>query len=558
MRRPFAVLTILAAAAALVFGALRREPLYFARMSAADLAGGKLPRAYLASSIDEVNLAPGVERFMEAARESADATERLAAIEMLAAGLLSPGIDPALVTYEYERLSSDYPDSALVRYRYGAYLLSRLQIMLAEKGVATADQADLEAKDLAFRARMELQAAAGLDPQNSLLYFETAYSYWATGDSLEARAWLERALAAPVFDPGDDIITSACARLVMAAGAPALEALVSTYHVAQVAPSFLAGRMERMTAGFLSQQMRTEHAPTHEEYLDFLATIEDLSIKLFHSARVLRQTQASLVTAGILWRRVAAEATQEKDDALAAEARTQLARASYRYLLVGAERGAAGLAPQQGIIELDIPIDLRLPFSAAAQRLAGVLLMFVAVLAVPLAATCLVALKITDARQLAVSLAVLAVFSALGYVATFYSTVGERTRTAYGLSARLAVILTAPEAVRAAGDLRVAGDFDVDLAIRMLEVHDYTMQAARVLAYIGTQECYDAMIAALDRSEDLRINEVIAVLREETGNDFGYDARSPHSENNEALMKWKEWWDSQRAYYPATIAARPY
>lgn len=553
MRRPFAVLTIIAAAAALVFGVLRREPLYFARMSAADLADGRFPRAYLASSVDDVNLAPGVEYFLESARESADATEKLAAAEMLAAGLLSPVADPAVVSYEYEMLLQDFPNSPLIHYRYGAYLLSHLQRLLREKGITTAQPGDLEAEDLARRARIELEAAANIDPRNSLLFFEIAYSYWATGDAPRAARWLERALEAPEFDPGDDVVVQGCARLVINAGAPQLEALMTTYHVSQVAPSFLAGRMETMTAGFLSDGMMVSQALTHGEFLDFLAPFEDLSVKLFHTADVLRQTQASLVTSGMLWRRVAGEAELTDDKPLRAAARAQLARASYRYLAVGAARSSAGLPPQQGILELDIPLDLRLPFSRSAQRLAGVFLMFVTVLSLPLAAAALASLKLKGARQLALSLAVMAVFASLGYVASFYAATTERARTIDGLSARLQVIMKAPENVRAAGDLSDRHDFNVQLAREMLEVPYYTLQAARVLAYVGTRECFDALTDALERPDQVRAVEIIVVLKEETGLDFGYDALGERSRNIEALRLWLAWWRASRISYPETL-----
>jgi len=555
MRRPFAVLTIIAAAAAVVFGVLRREPLYFARMSAADLVSGRFPRAYLASSVDAVNLAPGVGYFLESARKSADATERLAAAEMLAAGLLSPGADPAIVSYEYERLLEDFPNSPLIHYRYGGYLLSRLQRLLREKGIAATRPGDLEAEDFARRARIELQTAANIDPHNSLLFFEIAYSYWATGDARSAMDWLERALEAPEFDPGDDAVVQGCARLVINAGAPELEALMTTYHVSQVAPSFLAGRMETMTAGFLSEGTRVSQALTHGDFLDFLAPFEDLSVKLFHTADVLRQTQASLVTSGMLWRRVAAEAELTDDKPLRAAARRELAMSSYRYLVVGAQRASAGLAPQQGIVELDIPLDLRLPFSRAAQRLAGVFLMFVIVLSLPLAAAGLAALKLKGARQLALSLAVLAVFSTLGYVASFYATTTERARTADGLSARLQVIMKVPENVRAAGELPDRSDFNVELARQMLTVPNYTLQAARVLAYIGTRECFDALMEALERPDQVRGAEIIAVLKEETGRDFGYDVRGERSRNLEAVQSWLAWWRASRTSYPETIDA---
>jgi len=553
MRRPFAVLTILAAAAAVVFGVLRREPVYFARMSAADIASGRFPRAYLTSSIYDVDLAPGVEHFLETARESADATERLAAAEMLAAGLLSTPVDPAVVAFEYERLLEDYPNSPLVHYRYGAYLLSRLQRLLSEKGVAFTEGADLEVEDLARRARLEFAAAANFDPQNSLLYFETAYSYWATGDREAALEWLERALAAPEFDAGDDVVTSGCARLVMGAGAPELEALLTTYQVSRVAPSLLAGRMEKMTAGFLSERSMVRRALPHEDFLDFLAPFEDLSVKLFHTATVLRQMQASFVTGGILWRRVAREAALKGDSDLAAAARTQIAKASYRYLLAGAGRAAAGLAPQQGIVELDIPLDLRLPFSRAAQRLAGVFFMFVIVLALPLAGAALASLRIKGARQLALSLGVLAVFSALGYVASFYATAGERARTARGLSTRLEVIMTVPDKVRAAGDLAGKDDFDVEVAKKMLAVPNYTYQAARVLAYVGSRDCFDALMAALEKPDQVRSAEILRVLREETGLNFGYDADGSRSNNYSALRAWLAWWREARDSYPESL-----
>ncbi|MHC4712438.1 MAG: hypothetical protein ACYTAN_04080, partial [Planctomycetota bacterium] len=153
------MVTILAAVAAIVLGAARREALFFTRLAAADLADGRFPGHYLASSVEQSNLAPALERYLSKSGSSA-AAERLAFIEMQAAGLFTPAPDANLVSVEYERLLADYPDSPLVHYRYAAFLLGRLQTALFGPGDQSNEESAIEADDLARRARIELLAAA--------------------------------------------------------------------------------------------------------------------------------------------------------------------------------------------------------------------------------------------------------------------------------------------------------------------------------------------------------------------------------------------------------------
>jgi len=347
MRRPFVVVTILAALAAMVFGALRRESVYFAKLGAADLAGGRFPGAYLASSIYDVNVGPGVSHFLEKAAETADPTERLAYVELLRAGVVAGEPDIPIVTAEYERLLKDFPDSPLIHYRYGAYLLSVVQQKLRSSSEGQdAQERNLELADLLRRARTEMLESATVDPHNSLPLFEVAYSYWALGDVESAAEWLDRAVEAPEFDPGDDVVIGGSAKLLIEAGAPPLEGLITTYHVAQHAPSYLAGRMESMVSGLLSDRVRLQHVIGHEDFMHYLVGFEDLSVKLFETAEVLRQSQSGLVTAGYLWSKVSEEALRENDTALRGIARTQLAKASYRYVLLGADKQSLGLPPQ--------------------------------------------------------------------------------------------------------------------------------------------------------------------------------------------------------------------
>ncbi|MCD6404369.1 MAG: hypothetical protein J7M19_00920 [Planctomycetes bacterium] len=563
MRRPFLVITILGAIAAAVLGILRREPLYFAQMGAGDLVDGRFPEQYLAASIDEVNLAPAVSRLRGRAAGDRQPSEALALVEMQAAGVLSAYPDPNIISLAYQELLEQYPQSPLIHYRYGAWLLTRLQCVAAEKrrasiaspvrepgGARKPVGEDLEAVDLARRARMELFAAAQADQHNSLPLYEIAYSYIAFGDTDEATGWLERAVDAPEFDAGDDVVIAGCAKAVTRCKAPPLEGLISTYRVARYAPSYLAGRMETLVSGLLSDKVRAEYVGSEYDYLDYLVGFEDLTVKLFESAEVLRQSQASLVTAGILWRKVAAEAASKGDERLRAAARSRLAEASYRYLLVGWRRAAAGLPPQQGIVDLDIPLDLRLPFSKWAGRIAGALFVLVVVLVLPALVLGVAAIRVKALRQLALSLATLAVFAALGYSASFYSTFRERQTTATGLEKRLRLLCETPEILRAEGEPQGPADFRSDVAKTMLPITNYTLQAGRVLAYIGTRDCYEELIDALTDPNVGRPSEVISILREETGQDFGYSRAASREVRDEAIRAWRTWWHSKRDSFP--------
>jgi len=181
----------------------------------------------------------------------------------------------------------------------------------------------------------------------------------------------------------------------------------------------------------------------------------------------------------------------------------------------------------------------------------------VVVVGVPAVLFGIASIKVKGVRQLAISLAVLGVFALLGYCASFYSTLSERSRVTRNLSARVRLLRSAPTAMRGIGDLASRSDYDPRIARRMLNVYNYTLQAGRVLAYIGTRDCVESLIEALDHPEKARSSELIHVLREETGLDFGFDARHPRAANLQALAAWKNWWQRAQSSYPETLEAAP-
>jgi hypothetical protein len=485
-------------------------------------------------------------------------TERLAAVELMAAGVLADRPDPNVVSLEYERLLEDYPESPLIHYRYGAYLLGVLQKTLK---TCTADQVEERADELADfirRARMELIASAEIDPHNSLPYFEMAFSHYALADEARAVEWIAKAVEAPEFDAGDDVVLAGASKLMMDAHIPPLEAHIGVYDLARVAPEALGQRMEAMASGLLSERATLRHAVSQSDIIGYMAGFEDMSAKLFHTAEVLRQSQAGLVTSGILWQRAAREALINNDAALAGAARAEMAKASYRYLLIGAHRRAVGLLPQQGVIELDVPLDLRLPFSHAAQKLAGTLFLLMISLLPPLALFAAASLRWKGARQFALSLLVLFIFTALSYTASFYATTTERIRTKAGLEARLVLLREGPAAIGGNGELADPSGFDSEVAKSMLDVPFYTLQAGRVLAYVGTRDCYEELISALDRVQELRVSDIVKVLREETGCDFGYDPAGSRADNMKAIDAWKAWWQTARETFPEAPSDAPH
>jgi len=84
----------------------------------------------------------------------------------------------------------------------------------------------------------------------------------------------------------------------------------------------------------------------------------------------------------------------------------------------------------------------------------------------------------------------------------------------------------------------------------MLFTFDYTLQAARVLAYVGTRDCFDALIEGLDDPKNPSVGEIAVVLRESTGRDFGYRVTNSNSANYEAVRAWKQWWRENRSTFP--------
>jgi len=97
----------------------------------------------------------------------------------------------------------------------------------------------------------------------------------------------------------------------------------------------------------------------------------------------------------------------------------------------------------------------------------------------------------------------------------------------------------------------------LDVAEAMLPVSNYTMQAARVLAYVGTRGCYRSLIDTLSDPNFGAPGEIIAVLREETGAGFGFDSRGPRARNQEAIIAWQRWWDENRASFPESLDEGP-
>jgi hypothetical protein len=526
-------------------------------MALADLSSGKLPGESIASSLDEVNVAPGLRRVASFA--SSDSLLALAAIEMKAAGVTDPRPDPADVAGDFERLADEYPAVPLIQYRCGSYLLTRIQLAIRDfqrlKAEPDASAFCSATAALALQARAYFARAAELDQENSVYYYDTAYSYLAQGDAAAAEAWFARGAQARRFETGDDVVLSACQRLVSAAGAPGLEQKLADYHVSRYAPSFLGARMETLAAQMLTSASAL--GPESPAYSDRMMALEDLGDKLFQSADVLRQSQASLVTAGLVWRQAARDAARRDDDHLAAEAQKRLAEASYRYLLIGWQRASEGLLPQQAVVELDTPVDLRLDFSRAMQRIASALLVVTLALLAVAALAGVASVKWAKIRQGALAAVTLCAFTFLAYAGCFYSLASERSRTSDGLEKRLAVIKSAPEYLRQNGQPSSRADYDLEIAKSMLPSYDYTFQAARVLAYVGTRDCFDTLIAALDDPKVPSPGEVAVALRDATGRDFGYRVENSRSANYEAVRAWREWWKDNRDSFPETVSATP-
>jgi len=530
-------------------------------MALRDLSELRMPGEYLASSIEESHLAPAVASFLDSAAPASDPSQALAVIEMHAAGIFTPDPDPVRVSVQYQELLKAWPDSPLVHQRYGAYLLTRLQQMALKEPnhkfapAPSANGAFSEAEDIAEEAQRELEKAVEIDPHNSLAYYDLAWSHMIFGDTVKAAQWLYKGLDRAEFDSGDDVVLGGAARVLTGAGVPQLEAYLAAYKLAEFQPSYLAGRVEALTSVLITDKATTELKLRGSAYGNHLAAIEDLSDKLLQTAFVLRQTQSSFVTSGILWRKVLAE-TPESNPALREAARKRLAETSYRYVLVGWERAGLGLLPQQSVVELDTPLDLRLPFSSGIHFVSSFLFVAMVVFLLPTVVVGAVSLKFKPARPLAQALCVLFVFTGLAYSASFYSTVNERSRVARSLDSRLRVICQSPDYVRDNGQPEKLSDFRTDIPKKMLFTFDYTMQAARVLAYVGTRDCYDALINSLTDPHMQQPTEVINALEEETGTSFGpggqLSANSSKADTEKAISSWRKWWQDNRKSFPET------
>ncbi len=495
-----------------------------------------------------------------AARAAADPSQALAAVEMHAAGILRADAGPAEISVMFQELLKSWPESPLIHQRYGEYLLTRVQQTArtspGQRISALPEEAPsrLDALDAVREARWELLRASAIDPQNSAIYYDIAYSYAVLEDYARAAEWMQKGLMAPEYDAGDDVVMSGTARLLTGAGVPSLEGLIALYRVAEFAPSYAEGRSAALASVLLNDRPEDAGQFKRGEYASRLAAFEDMGEKLFQTADVVRQTQASFITSGILWRRVMRQADERDDKAVASMARRQLATTSYRYLLIGWERAGAGLMPQQSVIDLDTPHDLRLPFSETAQRFAQAFLMALATFLLAALVTGAFSIRWKAMRQPALALVVLAVFAGLGYSASFYSTIGERARAERGFGTRLKVIHEAPDFTRKNGQPEAPADIRIDIPKAMLYTFDYTLEAGRVLAWVGTRESYDALIESLSRADNPRPAEVLVALKEATGMDFGIDAGASKDAETQAIARWQEWWRANRGSFPEAAA----
>jgi len=560
VRPIFVVATGLALFLGVLVGALRNDARYYTRSALVDLSAGRAPGDYLASGIDKIDLSPAL-MWYAAPPAGKDPVPALAVAEMEAAGVLSSEADPVAVSVRFQELLKQYPASPLVHYRYAAYLLSRVQVNEREmRGLAPggrrAQAIRASRAELVAEARRRLQAAGAIDPENSLIYYEMAYSHLALGDANAAFKWFARGAAASEFDAGDDVVLGAAARLVTEAKVPPLEARVAVYRVAESAPSFLAGRMETLAASLLSDAVIGDRARDRDAYVNYMAPFEDLSDKLFQTAAVLRQSQASLVTAGVTWRRISKDAALHADASLSGAARDALVRANYRYLLVGWRRQAAGFPAQQGIVELDAPFDLRLPFSRTAQAAARYILVAACVFLFPAIVVGVISMRVRALRQPALSLAVLLAFSILAYSACFLSVASERAGVSRSLDRRIELLRKLPDFLRREGQPGTPAEFRTDIPKDMLYSVGYTASAGKVLAYVGTRDCLETLVNALSDPRIAAPGEVAAVLKEATGADFGYNAKAPKAEREKAVEAWRQWWQQHRDQFPEAAPPR--
>jgi hypothetical protein len=382
-------------------------------------------------------------------------------------------------------------------------------------------------------------------------YYEMAYSCLVSGDTAMAAQWFLEGQEASRFSPGDAEVLAVSHAIARETGLPPLEKALVLYRVCRAEPGAtgLPSRMETLVSNLLSRAEDARDADG-KEHDKLMFAIEDLSDKLFQNAKVLRQTQASLVVDGLMWRQSARNAVKQGDEGLLFEARKRLAEASYKYVLIGWKRSQVGLFPQQSIVELDTPIELRLDFSPLMQRAAIVLLIVTLALLAAAALVGAVALKLITLRQPALALVTLAAFTALAYGGCFVSLASERNRVTDAVAARLTVALETPELLRQRGQPSNAAQYDTAIVREMLPIYDYTLQAARVLAHVGTRDCFDTLIEALDSPKLASPAEIAVVLWEATGQDFGYRVNGQKSTNFEAIKAWRQWWKANRDTFP--------
>lgn len=548
------VILILVALAAAAVMAWSYDARFFARMGARDIVHGRLPAArHLASDALNPELAGTLGADFNGI---ADPAEALAAVEMEAAGVLSARPDPKVVAGHYRRLAERFPKDPAIRYRRGAHSLTCLQQKARDVLSARSTAADAAAlargyalEEAAF-AREEFAAAAALDGDNSLYYYETAYSYLVFGNIDEALIWCEKGRGAKGFNAYDGAVIAGAARLVTKSGIPPLEGLAATYAISQFSPSYMGARMEALVSGLLSRGVMDRLNLKEGRAIQYVRNFADVSEKLFQTADVIRQSQASFVTAGLAWRRIESEAELTSEGDLLAAARRHIAEASYRYVLVGYQRAGLGLMPQQTIVELGTPVDLDLRLSGPMRGVARIFLIAALALAAMSAAGWALARKRAALRPVAAALTVGLVFAFAAYAAAFFAMHKERSRVADSLERRLQVICGTPEYLRMYGQPSSPADYRTDVAKSMLFSFDYTAQAGRVLAYVGTRDCFDTLVESLASPSLPRHADIVYVLEDATGRDFGYRPGGSRSANNEALGAWDTWWRSERYAFP--------
>ncbi len=65
----------------------------------------------------------------------------------------------------------------------------------------------------------------------------------------------------------------------------------------------------------------------------------------------------------------------------------------------------------------------------------------------------------------------------------------------------------------------------------------------------NSTEMIDALIGALDRTDDETRSAVVMALRELSGHNVAYDPRDDASARNRAIKAWKDWWAKNRSTY---------